>query len=94
MVPSASLDDAEDDDTADYIELIILAIIKNMERQQAYRAAPSVQLRREIKEHSRFITNAKNCTSKHIQRSNRNFKQTIKYDDLVSDNDTETKQNK
>ena len=43
-IPSALLNDEDDDQIADYIELILLAIVTNMERLHAYRAAPSVQL--------------------------------------------------
>ena len=85
------LNDEDDDQIAAYIDLIILAIVTNMERQHAYRAAPSVQLRHEITEHSRFITNAELCTNVHIQRIIRNFKTSIKYDDLNSNNEFELK---
>jgi hypothetical protein len=43
--PTFFLDEADDDEVAAYIDLIILALLNNMERQQQYTQIPSPQLR-------------------------------------------------
>jgi hypothetical protein len=81
--PKFFLVDADDNEVADYIDLIILAIVNNMERQDAYLRNPSTQLRREILENSTFITTAENCTKIHIQRIIRSFKTSIHYHEVI-----------
>jgi hypothetical protein len=85
--PTFFLDDADDDEVATYIDLIIQTILNNMERKHAYREAPSAQLQQEITEHSQLIAQAENCTNLHIQRIIRNFRQSIKYDDMDSEHE-------
>jgi hypothetical protein len=83
-VPPALLDDEDDDQIAAYIDLVILAIIKNMEHQQVYIESPSAQLRHEIAEHSKFINNAETCMNIHIKKIICNFKTLIKYDEVMT----------
>jgi hypothetical protein len=82
--PTFFLDDADDNEVADYIDLVILAIITNMDRQTTYLRNPSIPLRREIIEHDMFITTAENCTNVHIQRIIRSFKTSIRYDATIA----------
>jgi hypothetical protein len=79
-----SYDENDDEYTADYIDLILFAIITNVERQKTYRLNPTVALQNEIREHSISITSAENCLNEHIQRIIRNFKTSINYDALMS----------
>ena len=79
--PTFFLDDADDDEVAAYIDLIILAIINNMERLKQYTQTPSHQLRHEIIDHDTNIATAQLCTNIHIQRIITNFKSTINYND-------------
>jgi hypothetical protein len=74
----------DDDEVAAYIDLIILAIIKTMERQKDYIAHPNAALQLEIREHSQFITDAENHLNVHVQRIICNFKSLIQYDDCMA----------
>jgi hypothetical protein len=53
----------EDDDesVSEYIDLILLAIVSNLERHKTYRTTPTDALLVEINQCSAFITNAENC---------------------------------
>jgi hypothetical protein len=82
--PTFILDDADDENVAAYIDLIILAIITNMENQTTYLQNQSIQLRHEIIKHDTFITIAENCTIVHIQRIIQNFKKSINYDATIA----------
>ncbi len=79
-IPKCSSDDTDEEVSA-YIDLIILAIVTNAKRHEAYIQHPSVELLQEIHEHSTYITAAEGCTNVHIQRIIRNFKSLIKYAD-------------
>jgi hypothetical protein len=81
-------DDDDDESISDYIDLVLYAIIKNIERQTAYRLNPTDALLLEIREHSLSITLAENCLNIHIQRIIKNFKTTINYDALMSELNT------
>ncbi len=75
--PTFFLEDADDDEIAAYIDLIILAIQNNMERQQQYTQLPSPQLRQDILDQDTIFTTAQRCTNIHIQRILTVFKTSI-----------------
>ena len=79
LQPTFFLDDADDHDVASYIDLLILAIQTNMERQQHYTQHPSPQLRQDILDHDALITTTQKCTNIHIQRIIIDFKTSIHY---------------
>ena len=75
-----TFDDDDDEYVTDYIDLVLFAIITNIERQNAYQRNPSNALLQEIIAHSDSITRAENCLNVHIRRIIRNFKSTVNYD--------------
>jgi hypothetical protein len=79
-----NFDDDDDEYISDYIDLVLFAIITNIERMNAYQQHPSNALMHEIHEHSASITRAENCLNVHIRRIIRQFKTTIKYDETMS----------
>ena len=79
-----NFDDEDDEYISDYIDLVIFAIITNIERMNAYQHHPCNALMHEIHEHSASITRAENCLNVHIRRIIRQFKTTIKYDETMS----------
>ena len=79
-----NFDDDDDAYISDYIDLVLFAIITNIERMNAYQLQPSNALMYEIHEHSASITRAENCLNVHIRRIIRQFKTTIKYDETMS----------
>ena len=83
--PTFFLEDANDEDIAAYVDLLIAAIHTNLQRQMEYLRNPSPQLRQEIREHSMSLATAEKCTNVHIQRIVRNFKADIHYDDIMPD---------
>ncbi len=84
LQPIFSLDDADEDDVAEYIDLIILAIVTNMTRHTTYLLNPSTRLRRDILQHDVYISTAEACTNVHIQRIIRTFKTSIFYDAAIA----------
>ena len=78
-------DDDDEDSISEYIDLILYAIVQNIERQREYRLSPKPQLLRDIHQHSSYITNAENCTNIHIQRIIRQFKTSVGYDPMTSE---------
>jgi hypothetical protein len=86
--PIFFLDDANEDEIAAYIDLIIAAIRANLERHTAYLLSPSSPLQQEIRAHSTSIATAVSCTNFHIQRIIRNFKATVHYDAIMHNHTT------
>ena len=80
--------DETDEEVSAYIDLIILAIVTNAQRQEAYVQNPSVESLQEIHKHSTYITAAEGCTNVHVQRIIRNFKSLVKYADNFDPNNT------
>ena len=80
--------DESDEEVSAYIDLIILAIVNNAQRQEAYVKNPSVESLQEIRKHSTYITAAEGCTNVHVQRIIRNFKSLVKYADNFDPNNT------
>ena len=73
-------DEDDDEYINDYIDLVLYAIVLNIERQKAYQRNPSDTLLQEITAHSASITSAENCLNIHIRRIIRNFKTSVNYD--------------
>jgi hypothetical protein len=67
-------DEDDDEYITDYIDLVLFAIITNIERKNAYQRNPSNALLQEIIAHSASITRAENCLNVHIRRIILNFK--------------------
>jgi hypothetical protein len=94
--------DDDDEYIADYIDLVLYAIVSNIERQKGYQSNPTDALLQEILNHSASITRAENCLNIHIRRIIRNFKTSINYDacmlgldngaNAITTNAAETKQ--
>ncbi len=76
-------DDDDDEYIADYIDLVLYAIVSNIERQKSFRHNPTDALLQEILNHSASITRAENCLNIHIRRIIRNFKTFINYDECM-----------
>jgi hypothetical protein len=83
--PIFFLEDANDDEIAAYIDLIIAAINANLKRHMEYLRNPSSQLQQEIRKRFTSIATAENCTNVHIQRIIRNFTAEIHYDAIMFD---------
>ena len=79
-----SLSEGTDDEISAYIDLVILAIVTNINRQQRYSQNPSDGLLKEIQEHSAYITSAEECTNIHIRRIIREFKTLINYEETLT----------
>ncbi len=62
-----------DNEAAAHIDLITLAIIKNIERQQNYLKHPTDELFAEVAENSTFIQQAENALDVHSRRIIDNF---------------------
>jgi hypothetical protein len=85
-----TIDEDDDEDISDYIDLILFAIVTNMERHKAYFLNQTRPLLDEIYEHSTYIANAESSLNIHIRRIIHNFKATIHYDALMSCDDMDT----
>jgi hypothetical protein len=81
--PIYFLADANEDEIAAYIDLIIAAIHANLTRNTTYLLNPSPELQQSIREHSASITTAENCTNVHIRRIIQNFKSDVNYDAIM-----------
>jgi len=78
----------DDDDTeyiANYIDLVLFAIVSNLERVKVFHQNPTDALLQEIHNHSASITNAENCLNVHIRRLVGKFKLDVNYDGLMSE---------
>ncbi len=84
-IANNAYDERDDECISDYIDLTLFAIVQTMERQREYLSNPSNALRNEIAIHSASITRAENCLNIHIQRIIRDFKNSIRYDESMSD---------
>jgi hypothetical protein len=63
-----SFDDGDDEYVSDYIDLILLAIITQVERYKTYSLNPTTALMDEIRAHEECITNAESSLNVHIVR--------------------------
>ncbi len=77
-------DDGNDEYILDYIDLILFAILTQIERSKQYQQNPTEALLHEISEHSAYISRAEKCLNVHIRRIIQNFKTTINYDVCMS----------
>jgi hypothetical protein len=77
-------DEGDDEYVSDYIDLILFAIITQVERYKAYSLNPTTALMDEIRAHEAYITNAESSLNVHIVRIIHNFKNTIRYDTYMS----------
>jgi hypothetical protein len=89
--PTFFLEDADENEIAAYIDLIMAAIRTNMRRQVEYLKNPSPQLQQEIREHSTSIVTAENCTNVHIKRIISAFRANVHYDDIMAQTPNEIK---
>jgi hypothetical protein len=64
----APIDEHDDDATAAYIDLIILAIFQNIERQQEYLKHPTIELLNAVTFHSQYNVRAESQLGMHTQR--------------------------
>ncbi len=76
--------DDDDEYVSEYIDLVIFAIITNIERYNTYVLNPTAELLAEIQVHSGYISMAESCLNVHIQRIIRTFKASLYYDELMS----------
>ena len=84
-----TIDEDNDEHISDYIDLILFAIVTNLDRHKAYLLNPTVSLLNEIHEHSTYIANAESSLNIHIWRIIQNFKATLHYDAYMSCSDTD-----
>ncbi len=75
-----SFDEDDDEYISDYIDLILFAIVTQLERRKAYLLNPTTALQDEIRTHETYISNAESSLNVHILRIIRNFKASINYD--------------
>jgi hypothetical protein len=77
-------DDDDDEYIADYIDLVLFAIVSNVELTKTYQLNPTESLLLEIRNNSRSIAKAKNCLNIHIRRLIQKFKSDINFDGIMS----------
>ncbi len=77
--------DDDDEYIADYIDLVMFAIVSNIERVKVFRQNPTNALQQVIHAQSNSITRAENCLNVHIQRLIRKFKSDVNYEGIMSD---------
>jgi chromosome segregation ATPase len=85
-----TIDEDDDEHISDYIDMILFAIVTNMERHKAYLLNTTTSLLDEIYEHSASIANAESSLNIHVRRIIQNFKATIHYDASMSRSDVDT----
>jgi hypothetical protein len=78
-IENNAYDDDDDEYISEYIDLILFAIITNIERYNTYVFNPTAALLAEIQVHSSYISRAESCLNVHIQRIIRNFKSSLHY---------------
>ena len=79
-----SFDEGDDEYVSDYIDLILLAIIQQVERYKTYHLNPTPALFDELQAHEAYISNAESSLNVHIVRIIQNFKTIICYDTYLS----------
>jgi hypothetical protein len=84
FVMNNSFDEDDDEYISDYIDLILFAIVTQMERQKTYLLNPTSALLEDIRTHSTYISRAESSLNVHIVRIIRNFKASINYDAWMS----------
>jgi hypothetical protein len=84
-----SFDDDDDEYISDYIDLILFAIVTQVERYKTYLLNPTTALMDEIRAHETYISNAESSLNVHIVRIIRNFKASINYDARMTGTMTE-----
>jgi hypothetical protein len=75
-----NFDEDEDECISDYIDLILFAIVTQMERFKTYLLNPTIALLSEIRTHDLYISNAESSLNVHIIRIIHNFKVSVNYD--------------
>jgi hypothetical protein len=83
-VVSNSYDEDDDEYISDYIDLILFAILTQIERQKIYLRHPTNALLEEILTHSTYISRAESSLNVHIVRIIHNFKASTQYDAWMS----------
>jgi hypothetical protein len=61
-------DNNDDEYVADYIDLVLFAIVSNLERTKVYQLTRTESLLLEIRNASQSIAKAENCLNPHIKR--------------------------
>ena len=84
VLPMAPIDEHDDTATAEYIDLVILAIFQNIERQQEYLKHPTTELKHDVHRHSQYILRAENQMGIHTRRIINNFKTLIRFEECMS----------
>ncbi len=62
-----SHDEDDDEYVSEYIDLILFAIITNIEQHKAYLLNPTTTLLDEIRVHSNYISRAESCLNVHMR---------------------------